>query len=105
MRVGSGANSSEINIVSLPESIEGNAQYFISGFAIRQGLKPEGTNTGSLEEVGEMYDAGVIEVSHRYVEDFTTLLTFEEDILLVREEGYTPAYGFGVTMEGTYKKA
>lgn len=105
VRVGSGTNSSELNIVSLPNSIEGNAQYFISGFAIRQGLKPEGTNMGSLEELGEMHDDGVIVVSHRYVEDFTTFMTFEEDLLLIREEGESTVYGFGVTLEGTYKRA
>lgn len=105
IRVGSGDNSSEINIISLPENVEGNAQYFISGFAIRRGLKPEATNIGNLEELGEMYEDGIIEVSCRHVEGHTAYLRFVDDLLLVTEEGDSTVYGFGVTLEGTYKRA
>jgi hypothetical protein len=105
-RIDSGENSAELKLTPLPDSYEGDAQYYVSGLAIWGAWRPHGPNLGTVEFVGQMN--GMRRIVHRCHcngEDATTELSFiGNGVLRVREENRGSEYGMNVTFEGTYQR-
>ncbi len=100
-------HSAEISLTPLPDSIEGEKRYFISGFALWGVRREFGPNMGVLEFVGEVDDKGTM----RYVrnngrDNVMTDLQFGNDgSLEVDEQNWVDEYGMNVTFIGSYHRA
>ena len=57
IRIGSAEDSAELTLTPLPDSHEGDVQYYVSGLAIWGAERPTGPNLGTLDFVGVMTDA------------------------------------------------
>lgn len=105
-RIDGGENSAELKLTPLPDSLEGDAQYYVSGLAIWGASRPHGPNFGTVEFVGQMNDER--RIVHRRVrggEEVITELSFiGNGVLKVREENWVGEYGMNVTFEGTYQR-
>lgn len=108
IRVDSGADGAELTLTPLPDSFEGEPQYFVSGFSTWGADRPFGPNIGTLSFAAAM--TGKREL--RYGQESTgnrqmlTVLTFPAaGVLVVVEEGSSAEYGHRVTFSGTYGKA
>ena len=105
-RIDGGENSAELKLTPLPDSVEGDAQYYVSGLAIWGAWRPHGPNLGTVEFVGQMNDERRI-VRRRVCggEEVITELSFiGNGVLKVREENWVGEYGMNVTFEGTYQR-
>ncbi|WP_037449911.1 hypothetical protein [Sphingobium chlorophenolicum] len=107
IRLGSGKDSAEISLTPLPDSIEGEKRYFISGYALWGAHREYGPNMGTLEFVGEID-------SHQRMtfirgdgdERAISTLTFHDDgTLEVDEENWIGQYGMNVSFIGMYRRA
>lgn len=107
IRTGSGKDSAEISFTPLPDSIEGQKRYFISGFALWGTHREYGPNMGTLEFVGEISDSQ----RTTFIRDngsrcaITDLTFLGDGILVVEEEDYIGEYGMNVSFIGTYRRA
>lgn len=108
IRIDCGVNSAELKLTPLPDSYEGQVQYYVSGLALWGAERPSGPNMGILEFVGTLDDSRqIIYVrSHYRDEDVVTRLHFTGDGgLVVAEENWVGEYGMGVNFEGQYQRA
>lgn len=105
-RIDSGENSAEINLAPLPDSYEGDVQYYVSGLAIWGAWRPHGPNLGTIEFVGHMNDERrIVYKRGRGDEEVITEMSFVGNgVLKVREENWVGEYGMNVTFEGTYQR-
>lgn len=107
IRLGGDADSAEISLTPLPDSIEGQKRYFVSGFALWGMRREFGPNMGVLEFVAEIDDNRVM----TYVRGCNdgravTALRFQTDgTLVIEEENYIGHYGMGVSFIGSYCRA
>jgi hypothetical protein len=108
IRIGTATNSAELTLTPLPDSHEGDVQYYVSGLAIWGAERPSGPNLGTLDFVGVLSDAREIRYTRQDCGDeiTSTVLAFQGDgSLLVVEENWVGAYGMNVTFAGTYHPA
>lgn len=108
IRMGSGADSAEIKLTPLPDSFEGDVQYYVSGLALWGTEREYGPNLGLMEFVGVLSGSGVIKYTRdgAYNQVALTCLTFNEDsVLTVAESNCLGQYGLGVSFEGLYRRA
>lgn len=107
IRLGSDSDSAEISFTPLPDSIEGEKRYFVSGFALWGMRREFGPNMGVLEFVGEVDDKGTVSyVRNNGAYDAITALQFGNNgSLEVDERNWVGAYGMNVTFIGSYHRA
>ncbi len=107
IRVGSGEDGAELNFTPLPDSFEGNVQYYVSGLALYGTSRPYGPNLGILEFTGELIEGCEIVYARPLREDevTTTWLRFIDGMLEVTEENWLGAYGMNASFRGKYIKA
>lgn len=109
IRLGDDDNPAELQIVPLPDTIDGRARYFVSGAAFHGVSKEFGPNIGELEFYSEVIDGNCLFFSRRPIGGYgpaTTELKFTSDgFLKVWEEDTAGHYGMGVTFDGLYRRA
>lgn len=108
MRIDSGMDGAELTLTPLPDTYEGEPQYFVSGFSTWGADRPYGPNIGSLSFAAAMTDKGTLRYDRGEHRDrcLSTLLTFgEHGVLRVVEDGSATEYGAGVTFAGIYNRA
>ncbi|NWK94690.1 hypothetical protein DM806_03215 [Sphingobium lactosutens] len=108
IRLGTGANSAELKLTPLPDSFDGDVQYYVSGHALWGPERPNGPNFGTLEFLGIVTSERKLAYRRSLFgsEFTTTLLTFSgPDKLAVSEDNWIGAYGMNVTFEGDYQRA
>lgn len=108
IRVDSGGNSAEIKLTPLPDSYEGDVQYYVSGLAIWGAEPPYGPNIGTLDFAGRLDAERKIVYRRERSEDalVTTSLVFRDSgELEVSEENWIGEYGKNVTFAGRYVRA
>lgn len=105
VRLGAG-HSAEITIAPLPDSHEGDVQYFVQGLALWGTERPRGPNLGTLEFVGVVSDNERIvhERSGRADDCVTTILFLDGGFIEVREENWVGEYGMNVNFIGLYRR-
>lgn len=106
IRVGAEYGSADIKLTPIPDSLEGNPRYAITGFALWGTGREFGPNMGEMSFVGEVVD-GVIEhcdTFERQGETHTIRLSFEGERLRVEEENYLGIYGMNVNFIGEYRR-
>lgn len=106
VRLGRDADSAQIELTPLPDSMEGNKRYFVSGFALHGMNREFGPNMGDLSFYATMDEDNLLYfVRDNFTESATTYLKFNPpNDLSVREKGTIGQYGMGVTFEGEYKR-
>lgn len=108
VRLGEGY-SAEITLTPLPDSFDGQAQYFVRGLALWGSDRPRGPNLGTLEFVGPVEDGGEIiyRRSSLGVMHKTTIVFPHEGVLKVSEDNWplSGQYGINVNFIGTYRRA
>lgn len=108
VRIEGGADSAEITLTPLPDSQEGDVQYYVSGLALWGAGRPYGPNLGTLDFVGLLTDDRQIIYRRPRVENevaTTHLDLSEEGHLTVTEENWVGEYGMNVTFIGRYERA
>lgn len=103
-----GSDSAELTLTPLPDSYEGDVQYYVKGLALWGEDRPFGPNLGTLEFVGTMNDERQIIYRRRLISDeiTTTRLTFGRNgTMEIAEENWLGTYGMNVTFIGSYKRA
>lgn len=107
IRLGNYSDSAEISLTPLPDSIEGDKRYFISGMALWGMNREYGPNMGTVEFVGRIDERG----STNYIRDngdrsaITTLHFRDDGSLEINEENWIGEYGMNVSFIGTYRRA
>ena len=107
IRMNTGPYSSEISLTPLPDSIEGQRRYFVSGFALWGTERPGGPNMGILEFVGEINDRHQMRYERELRgENAISLLQFGANgSLIIEETNCFGDYGANVSFEGEYQRA
>lgn len=108
IRLDCGTDSAEIRLTPLPDSYEGNAQYYVAGLSLFGAHRPRGPNLGTFEFVGMLEDARQIvyrRSSYADGEAVTRMVFSGDGVLVVQEENYIGQYGMGVSFEGHYQRA
>ncbi len=110
VRMGSSENPAELQIIPLPDTIDGQARYFVSGVAYFGTSNRYGPNMGTLEFFSQMiHESSLVFVRRSIVlqsEPAITEVIFTDDgHLKVREEATGGQYGSGVTFDGLYRRA
>ncbi len=108
MRIDSGSDGAELTLTPLPDTYEGDPQYFVSGFSTWGADRPRGPNIGSLSFAAAMSDKGKLRYDRGDHRDrwLSTELTFGgHGTLQVVEDGSATEYGAGVTFAGIYNRA
>lgn len=108
IRIDSGTNSAELKMTPLPDSYEGDVQYYVSGLAIWGAERPHGPNLGTIEFVGSMNHARQIIYQRSAFGNgvvSTKMVFYGNGELEVTEENWVGEYGMHVTFEGHYKRA
>lgn len=99
----------ELDLTSLPDTIEGGLRYFVSGFALFGGHRPQGPNMGELGFVAELKDGMLKHVwpfdFDRARESHTITITLTPDGLSLAETNHWGHYGINVSFAGEYKRA
>lgn len=105
VRLGSG-HSAEITIAPLPDSHEGNVQYFLQGLALWGAERTHGPNLGTFEFVGVVTDEQriVYARSGRPDDCVTTIQFLDDGLIEVREENWMGEYGMNVNFIGRYRR-
>lgn len=107
IRLGESIDSAEISFTPLPDSIEAQKRYFVSGFALWGKERPSGPNMGILEFVGEISDQNSMIYSRNSGDRaVSTKLSFGQNgTLVVEEDNWVGEYGMNVSFIGTYQRA
>lgn len=107
IRLGESVDSAEISFTPLPDSIEAQMRYFISGFALWGIDRPSGPNMGILEFVGEISDENTMVYTRCNGNGVVTTKLFfgQNGALDVEEDNWVGEYGMNVSFIGTYKRA
>lgn len=108
IRTDSGIDSAELELVPLPDSWEGEVQYYVSGLALWGAGRFNGPNLGTLEFVGVMNgDRQIIYSRTRFNDEVvsTKIVFHGNGELDVTEENWLGEYGMNVTFEGHYERA
>jgi hypothetical protein len=107
IRIDSGANSAEIVVTPVPDTVEGYAGYFVSGLALWGTERPYGPNLGELRFEAPMYEPGVLGSALPNCEETgrTTLRFDEHGLLHVEERDLIGDYGMNVTFRGIYRRS
>lgn len=108
IRIDSGSKSAEINLTPLPDSYEGDVQYYVAGLALWGTDRPFGPNLGMLQFVGIMDDAHQILFNRTRFQGevaSTKMVFFGNGQLNVVEDNWVGEYGMNVTFEDLYKRA
>ena len=107
VRIGTDAQTAEINIIPLPNDIEGHARYFITGEAMYGMSREFGPNLGFVDFFTSMHEAKLLEYVHPSsgIGSPATRIEFVQDNFIdISEIGVSGMYGMGVTFEGTYQR-
>ena len=105
-RINSGSDSAEIEIIPVPDGIDGTPRYFVSGLALWGTGREGGPNIGELAVVMEMFDEGQLwahDYSFSPERPHKIRLSFKDNALTVSEEN--GSYGLNVTFDGEYRRA
>lgn len=105
VRLDCGANSAELDLTPLPDNIEGNPQYFVSGFALKITTVPDCPNIGVLEGVGVLHPDGDLLIHGSDSLGHITTLRLTNGSLEVNEENWFGVYGMGVNYIGRYGRS
>lgn len=102
-----GANSAELTLTPIPDSYEGNAQYYASGVALYGEDRPYGPNMGIIAFVGQLQEPAsiVYERGESEKTSVTTLIFAKAGELHVTEDVWLAEYGAGVSFNGSYRRA
>lgn len=108
VRLGSNENPAELRVIPLPDTVDGQPRYFVTGTAYHGVSRDIGPNMGSLDFFSETVDG----ISLLYIRrsliihgPATTELRFTDDgRLKVLEEDTGGQYGAGVTFDGLYQR-
>lgn len=105
VRLGAG-NSAEISLIPLPDSYEGDAQYFVQGLALWGADREFGPNLGTFEFVGAVTDGRrIVYRRGRGVDEaVTTLLLLDDGMIEVHEDNWLGEYGMNVNFIGIYRR-
>ena len=108
IRVGGRADSAEIKLIPLPDSYEGDPQYFASGFSMWGMNREYGPNLGMFQFIGLMSTMNeLVYLRTRFADEVvSTKLYFHGDgAMTVTESNWVGEYGMNVTFEGVYERA
>ncbi|MNE79790.1 hypothetical protein D3C80_1763100 [compost metagenome] len=108
MRLGSNESPAELQIIPLPDTVDGQPRYFVTGMAYQGMSREYGPNMGTLDFFSEIIDGASLLYSRPSLSiqgPATTELTFTDDgHLKVWEEDTDGQYGMGVTFDGLYQR-
>lgn len=107
IRMGGDSDSAEISLTPLPDSVEGQKRYFVSGFALWGVRREYGPHMGILEFVGEIDHKYSMRHDHRrsYQKGVTILAFDGYGRLKIEEDNVMGEYGMNVTFVGQYQRA
>jgi hypothetical protein len=100
--------SAEINLTPLPDSYEGEVQYFVKGLALWGMMREQGTHIGTLEFVGSVSSDRQIVYQRAFANGelaVTTILMLGDGLIEVREENCLGQYGMNAHFVGFYRRA
>lgn len=108
VRLGSNESPAELHIIPLPDTVDGQPRYFVTGLAYQGMSREYGPNMGSLDFFSEVVDRVALfysRSSFNIQEPATTEIVFTDDgHLRVLEENTSGQYGMGVTFDGLYRR-
>ncbi len=106
IRTGSGADTAELSLTPIADSMEGLPRYAVTGEALWGAGREHGPNIGDLSFIGVLHN-GVIEMREtRWNNEIHTLrMTFSKGRLTVEEENELGVYGMNVSFRGDYDRA
>lgn len=101
--------AAELDLTALPDELGGGIRYFVSGFALFGGHRPNGPNIGELGFVADMRD-GVLSYRWPFAHDLTQephtiSITLLERGLSLDETNHWGHYGWNVSFAGEYERA
>lgn len=108
VRLGSNESPAELRIIPLPDTVDRQPRYFVTGMAYQGMSREYGPNMGTLDFFSEIIDGASLFYSRPSLSiqgPATTELTFTDDgHLKVWEEDTGGQYGMGVTFDGLYQR-
>jgi hypothetical protein len=106
LRINSGADTAELALTPVGDSMEGYPRYAVTGLALWGAQRKFGPNLGDLAFLGTLYD-GTIEHRASRLNDEPHILrmTFTNGRLHIDEQNEFGAYGMGVSFRGDYERA
>ncbi len=105
IRTGSGADTAELSLTPVADSMEGLPRYAITGEALWGVDREYGPNIGDLSFIGVLHD-GVIEMHQTRWdgEVHVVRMTFSEGRSVVEETNELGVYGMNVSFRGDYAR-
>jgi hypothetical protein len=101
--------AAELDVTVIPDTKFGAIRYFVSGFAITGGHRPQGPAMGMLEFAAELADGYLRHTFYvgdeRDAHPHKVEIKFGEDTLELTEINEIGSYGWGVSFAGDYKRA
>jgi hypothetical protein len=107
-RVDTDGDSAEIQIVPIPDDLEGLPRYFVCGLALFGSKREYGPNIGELSLLMTMYHDAELQGSENFDNGDSShivQINFRDDKVTIKDEHSVVVYGAGVTFEGTYRRS